>query len=468
MGFDYSRIKNPEYFGENRVPAHSDHEAFVSKEELLTGENSMRMSLNGHWKFHHALNNAQVIPGFESAEYDCRTWADIVVPAHIQMEGYGIPQYANTQYPWDGYQDVKHDDIPTDYNPVASYAKYFALPEDFAGKRVFVDFAGAESCIAVWLNGHYVGFSGDTFTPHAFELTEYLVPGENKLACRVDRWSAGSWMEDQDFFRFSGLFRDVTLYAIPEVHVEDIRVKTLLDDQYTDAVLDVALKLESAENAPACKVVLTLKDGCKSVLSAEYDAAAEVNAAIDVKAPKLWSSEEPNLYTLEIAVMNGDELVEITHQRVGFRRFELIDCVMHLNGKRIVFKGANRHDFCAESGRAITRDKVERDLLIMKRNNINAVRTSHYPNNTWLYDLCDELGLYVIAENNLESHGTWQLLSPKENPYEYAMPCDHEEWKGMMLDRVNTCYQRDKNHPSSVIWSLGNESFGGTVLLDMC
>ncbi|MBR5287429.1 MAG: DUF4981 domain-containing protein [Clostridia bacterium] len=468
MGFDYSRIKNPEFFGENRVPAHSDHEVFVSLEEMASGENSLRMSLNGHWKFHHALNNAQVISGFESAEYDCRTWADIVVPAHIQMEGYGIPQYANTQYPWDGYQDVKHDEIPTDYNPVASYVKYFVLPEDFAGKRVFVDFAGAESCITVWLNGHYVGFSGDTFTPHAFELTEYLVPGENKLACRVDRWSAGSWMEDQDFFRFSGLYRDVTLYAIPEVHVQDIRVKTLLDDQYTDAMLDVALKLEIAETAPKAKVVLTLKDGLKTVVSAEYDAAAEMALAFDVKAPKLWSSEEPNLYTLEIAVMDGDKLVEIMQQRVGFRRFELIDCVMHLNGKRIVFKGTNRHDFCAETGRAITVEKIRRDLLIMKRNNINAVRTSHYPNHSALYDLCDELGLYVIAENNLESHGTWQLLMPKEKPYEYAMPCDHEEWKGMMLDRVNNCYQRDKNHPSIVIWSLGNESFGGTVLLDMC
>jgi len=467
MGFDYSRIKNPEYFGENRVPAFSDHEAFVSREELLTGENSMRMSLNGHWKFHHALNNAQVIPGFEAADFDCHTWADIVVPAHIQMEGYGIPQYANVQYPWEGYEDVKHDEIPTDYNPVASYAKYFVLPEDFAGKRVFITFAGAESCVAVWLNGQYVGFSADTFTPHTFELTEYLVEGENKLACRVDRWSAGSWLEDQDFFRFSGLFRDVTVFAIPEVHVQDIRVKTLLDDQYTDAVLDVALKLEIAEAAAACKVVLTLKDGEETVVSGEYAAAKEIDAAFDVKAPKLWSSEEPNLYTLEIAVMDGDKLVEITHQRVGFRRFELIDCVMHLNGKRIVFKGTNRHDFCAESGRAITREKIERDLLIMKRNNINAVRTSHYPNASWLYELCDELGLYVIAENNLESHGTWDVVEAGMHPVEYAMPSNHMEWKGMMLDRVNSCYQRDKNHPSIVIWSLGNESFGGKVLHEM-
>lgn len=467
MGFDYSRIKNPEYFCENRVPAHSDHEAFISMEELATGENSMRMSLNGHWKFHHALNQAQTIPGFEAMDYDCHPWADIVVPAHIQMEGYGIPQYANVQYPWEGYQDVKHDEIPTDFNPVASYVKYFGVPEAFVGKRVFVTFAGAESCVAVWLNGQYVGFSADTFTPHTFELTPYLIEGENKLACRVDRWSAGSWLEDQDFFRFSGLFRDVTLYAIPEVHVQDIRVKTLLDDAYTDAVLDVALKLEIAENAPACKVRLTLKDGDDEIVSGEYGAQGEVNAALDVKAPKLWSSEAPNLYTLEIAVMDGERLVEVIHQRVGFRRFELIDCVMHLNGKRIVFKGTNRHDFCAESGRAITREKVLRDLLIMKRNNINAVRTSHYPNASWLYELCDELGLYVIAENNLESHGTWDLVEAGVRPFEYAMPCDHEEWKGMMFDRVNNCYQRDKNHPCVLIWSLGNESFGGTVLLEM-
>lgn len=468
MNFAYENLKNPAYFAENKVAAHSDHVAYASREEMETGVNSLRKSLNGCWKFHHALNQGQFISGFEAAEFDCHTWADIPVPAHIQMEGYGIPQYANVQYPWDGYQAVAHDQIPQDYNPIASYVKYFTLPEAMKGKRVFVSFDGAESCVAVWLNGKYVGFAADSFTAHAFELTDYLTEGENKLACRVDRWSAGSWLEDQDFFRFSGLFRDVYLYAIPEVHVQDIRVKTLLDDHYTDAVLDVALKLELGAQAAGAKIRLVLKDGEDTVLADEQDAAEQMHFALDVKAPKLWSSEKPNLYTMELtAVSEAGKEIEAVNQRVGFRRFEMKNGMMHLNGQRIVFKGANRHDFCAETGRAITREKILRDLLIMKRGNINAVRTSHYPNHSALYELCDELGLYVIAENNLESHGTWSVVEEGKHPAEYALPSNHEEWKGMLLDRVNSTYQRDKNHPSVLIWSLGNESFGGSVLHEM-
>ena len=467
MPFEYENLKSPAFFQENRLPAHSDHPFFASREELSVGKSSFVHSLNGCWKFHHALNAGQVIPGFESAAFDCHDWADIAVPAHIQMEGYGIPQYANTQYPWDGCEDVAIGEIPKRFNPVACYVKYFAVPESFSGKRVFVRFNGAESCVAVWLNGHYVGFSSDSFTPHAFELTPYLVPGENKLACRVERWSAGSWLEDQDFFRFSGLFRDVELYAIPDAHVQDIRIKTLLDDEYKDAVLDVALKLNLAENAPDCKLLFKLLWDGETVLTAEADAAADVQLSLPVAAPKLWSSEAPNLYTLEIALMNGDELLEIIPQRVGFRRFEMKNCIMHLNGKRIVFKGTNRHDFCAETGRAITREKILRDLLIMKKHNINAVRTSHYPNHSALYELCDELGLYVIAENNLETHGVWDQVVRGKKPIEFALPGNRMEWLDILLDRVNSTYQRDKNHPCVLIWSCGNEAFGGDVIYEM-
>ncbi len=232
MNFDVSKLKDPMFFEENRIAAHSDHVAYADMEELSRGETSLRYSLNGLWKFHHALNAGQVVAGFEAADFDSRGWADIRVPAHIQMEGYGVPQYANVQYPWDGFQRVEIGEIPQEYNPVASYIKTFFVPEQMVGKRLFISFQGAESCIAVWLNGHYVGFSSDSFTPSDFELTQYLVEGENKLACRVERWSAGSWLEDQDFMRFSGIFRDVYLYAIPKAHIADIRVKTLLDDSY--------------------------------------------------------------------------------------------------------------------------------------------------------------------------------------------------------------------------------------------
>lgn len=229
MNFDASKLKDPSFFAENRVAAHSDHAAYANLDELAQGESSLRMSLNGLWKFHHARNAGQVIPGFEAAAYDCTGWADIRVPAHIQMEGYGAPKYANMQYPWDGCQQVEIGEIPQEFNPVACYIKTFYLPEGMADKRVFVSFQGAESCIALWCNGQYVGFASDSLTPSEFELTPYLTAGENRLSCRVERWSAGSWLEDQDFIRFSGIFRDVYLYAIPAAHVADLRVKTLMD-----------------------------------------------------------------------------------------------------------------------------------------------------------------------------------------------------------------------------------------------
>lgn len=466
MNFDYNNLKDPAYFAENRVPAHSDHIAYANAAELAAGESSLRRSLNGYWKFFHALNERQVIPGFEAADYDCRPWADIPVPAHIQMEGYGTPQYCNVQYPWDGLEQLEIGELPERFNPVACYVKYFFLPEAMRGKRVFVSFQGAESCVAVWLNGHYIGFSSDSFTPSDFELTEHLVEGENKLACRVYRFSAGSWLEDQDFMRFSGLFRDVFLYAKPEAHIEDVRVKTLLDDDYRDARLEVKLTL----NAPAgWRLKLTLKDGEKTVAEAER-AGTDETAEFDlpVQDPRKWSSEDPYLYDLGIAVCAADGTsCEVVRQRVGFRRFEIKDGLMLLNGKRIVFKGTNRHDYRAEVGRAVTPELIRRDLITMKRNNINAVRTSHYPNHSALYALCDELGLYVIDENNMETHGIWDLVARGAKPLEYMLPGDRMDWKDILLDRVNSTYQRDKNHPSVLIWSCGNESMCGEVIYEM-
>lgn len=468
MNFDASRLRDPAFFGENRVAAHSDHIAYASMEELHAGETSLRFSLNGLWKFHHALNAAQVIPGFEAADYDSRGWADIRVPAHIQMEGYGAPQYANVQYPWDGYQDVAIGEIPTEYNPVACYIKTFFVPEQMVGKRVFVSFQGAESCVAVWLNGHYVGFSGDSFTPSEFELTPYLTGGENKLACRVERWSAGSWLEDQDFMRMSGLFRDVYLYAIPKAHIADIHIKTLLDDRCTDASLDLSAQMELDESVGACSVSVELLEHGEVVAAAERKAEKTLALQFAVQAPKLWSSEQPNLYDLFLTVRDSSgEMLEVIHERVGFRRFEMKNGVMTLNGRRIVFKGVNRHDFCTDSGRAVPAETLRRDLLTMKRNNINAVRTCHYPNPSALYALCDELGLYVIDETNMETHGTWETIERGKRDIAYALPGNRMEWAPMMLDRVNSMFQRDKNHACILIWSCGNESFGGDVIYEM-
>ena len=466
MKFDYNRIKDPGYFAENRAPAHSDHLCYASLEELAAGESSLRLSLNGPWKFHYALNIHQAPEGFEQPDYDCGGWADIPVPAHVQMEGYGVPQYCNIQYPWDGYEALDPGQIPKDFNPVMSYIKRFYLPEGFAGKRVFVSFQGAESCVAVWLNGHYIGFSSDSFTPHDFELTEYLVDGENRLACRLVRFSAGSWLEDQDFMRFSGLYREVFLYARPAIHVEDLCVTTPLADDFASGTLNVGARLEARSD---WRVRLTLRDGEATVARAEQRGSGEdVSFSIPVDAPKLWSSEHPNLYDLLIEVMDGEgATVEAVAQKVGFRRFEIVDGIMKLNGVRVVFKGVNRHDYCAETGRAVPDWKYRRDLMTMKRLNINAVRTSHYPNASLLYALCDELGLYVIDENNMETHGIWDRYMHGYIGIDGLLPGNRADWKDILLDRVNSLVQRDKNHPCVVMWSCGNESMGGDVIYEM-
>ena len=467
MTFNFENLKSPAYFAENRIPAHSDHIAYASRCEWAAGENSLRHSLNGLWKFHFARNHEQIVEGFEQPGFNCRPWADIVVPAHIQMEGYGVPQYCNVQYPWDGSEQIDPGEIPTEDNPVACYVKYFTLPEHFAGKRVHITFEGAESCVAVWLNGHYVGFSSDSFTPDEFDLTPYLIEGENKLACRVYRFTAGSWLEDQDFMRFSGLYRDVYLTAIPDVHLTDLHIKTLLDDAYENAVLDVKAKLAVSERAGAYALRLRLTDGAYVYATAEA-AGKDLHIELPVKSPRLWSSEAPNLYALEITLVDGEgREIEYVCEMVGFRRFEIIDRVMHLNGKRIVFKGVDRHDYCAETGRAVPEWKVRRDLITMKKNNINAIRTSHYPNASCLYRIADELGLYVIDEANMETHGVWDMCMQGRKPWEELLPGDKMEWQDILLDRVNSVFERDKNHACVLMWSCGNESASGSVIQSM-
>ena len=462
--FQYEKVKDPAWFQENRAAAHSDHRYYGSMEEMEQKQENFRYSLNGLWKFHYANNYHSTIPGFESMDYCCRSWDDIHVPAHIQMEGYDRPQYANVQYPWEGWEELEPGQIPTRFNPVASYVKYFEVPEKMKGKRVFISFQGAESGIAVWLNGSYVGYSEDTFTPSEFELTPYLQEGENKLAAQVLKFTSSSWCEDQDFFRFSGIYRVVYLYAVPEVHVEDMRIRTLLDDTFTKADLEIVLK---ATAKGSVKIALS-KDG--NVLMTEESAlGSDTRLVMKVDNPALWSAESPVLYDLLFQVFdNAGTLTEVIPYRVGFRRFEMKDNIMMLNGRRIVFKGVNRHEFSSVSGRHVSREELVKDIVTMKRNNINAIRTCHYPDGSDIYDLCDEYGLYMIAENNLESHGSWDSQAEKKEPdLNKVVPCDHPEWLGMMLDRVNSMYQRDKNHTAILIWSCGNESFGGKDIYEM-
>ncbi len=459
--FDESRLRDPGYFRENRLDAHSDHTFFLSGAERDSGSMTLRESLNGLWKFFYARNPGQVIPGFEAPEYDCRGWEDIPVPAHLQTEGYGTPQYCNTQYPWNGTEELLPGDIPTEFNPVGCYVKTFFLPERMKGRRVFVSFQGAESCVAVWLNGTYIGFSSDSFTPHEFELTGALKDGENKLACRVYRWCAGSWLEDQDFLRFSGLYRDVYLYAIPQAHVWDLRVTAEPDGG--EGRLDWRIRADAPEGS---RMTVCLKDG--DAVLAEGACAVNGGAAsgtLRAASPELWSAEKPRLYDLtwELAAPGGE--TEYGAQRIGFRKVEIRDAVLRVNGVRVVFKGINRHDFCGETGRAVPEAKIREALVVMKRSNINAIRTSHYPNAGALYRLCDELGLYVIDENNLETHGMWDLRHA--GAVKDMFPGDRMEWAPLLTDRVTSMVERDKNHPCVLIWSCGNESLTGKVILEM-
>ncbi|WP_461900277.1 beta-galactosidase, LacZ type [Roseburia intestinalis] len=474
MSFEKKKIHDPKFFKENCMAAHSDHVAYANETEAEEKKSSFRLLLDGIWKFHYARNYTQTVNGFEAETFDCKCWEDIRVPAHIQMEGYDIPQYVNIQYPWDGREDVWRDAVPSEFNPVASYVKYFTLPEGFRKSGLYISFQGVESGFALWLNGHYVGYSEDSFTPSDFDLTPYVKEGENKLAVQVFKWTSSSWCEDQDFYRFSGIFRSVYLYTMPKVHVYDLKVQPVVDEAVLNADLLVTMQMRGEGKA---RLTLTgsrnysvLEEKEEQIIFSEElpVSEGEVHFEKEVKKPDLWSAEIPNLYTLTIECFDQNgERSELVSQRIGFRRFEMKDGIMTLNGKRIVFKGVNRHEFSSKTGRAVTREEVLKDIVTMKQNNINAIRTCHYPDASIIYDLCDEYGLYMIAENNLESHGSWDAAMHGSVPKDTIVPGDNMDWEPMMLDRVNSCYQRDKNHPAVLIWSVGNESYGGKVIFDM-
>ena len=460
--FDYSLVKDPQYFKDGRMDAHSDHTYYRDGEEVQEKETSFRYDLNGIWKFHYARNYGSAIPEFEKTEYCCKDWDDIRVPAHIQMEGYDVPQYANVQYPWEGHEDIHPGEITEHFNPVASYVKYFEVPEEMQGKRLFISFQGAESGIALWLNGHFVGYSEDSFTPSEFELTEYVKEGENKLAAQVFKWTASSWCEDQDFFRFSGIYRDVYLYTVPEAHVYDLQIRAIPDETLSAAALEIRTNTWGKG-----EVKITLSKDGETVIEDKKALDGEEIYAWKVENPVLWSAEDPQLYDLTMEIYNeSGELQEVIPQKVGFRRFEMKDGIMTLNGKRIVFKGVNRHEFSSVSGRHVSEEELRKDLKIMKQNNINAIRTCHYPDASLIYELCDEYGIYMIDETNLESHGSWDIAEFTKD-YTYVVPHDKPEWLDMMLDRANSMYQRDKNHAAILIWSCGNESFGGKDIFEM-
>lgn len=455
-------LSYPEVFAVNRKPAHSDHFYYETMEEAVKEqEMPLRQSLNGAWYFSYAENPKKRKADFYKAEYDCKNFDTIQVPGHIQTQGYDRCQYINTMYPWDGKEFLRPPMVSEEYNPVGSYVKYFTVHENLKGKETFISFQGVETACYVWLNGTFIGYSEDSFTPAEFELTPYLVDGENKLAVEVYKRSSASWIEDQDFWRFSGIFREVYLYAVPKIHIEDLFVKSTLDKTYTNGVLDLKITLSGDTD---CKITAALMDARQKVLYRHTMAGTkECTLRTEIPSIQPWSGEIPYLYQLFLSVEDSQgNLIEVVPQKVGFRSFEMIDRVMHLNGKRIVFKGVNRHEFNVRSGRCITEEDMLWDIQFMKKHNINAVRTSHYPNQSLWYRLCDTYGIYLIDEANLESHGSWQKLGVCEPSWN--VPGDHPEWKECVVDRARSMFERDKNHPSIVIWSCGNESYAGTCI----
>ena len=453
-------LSDPEVFEVNRKTPHSDHLYYETLEEAVAeAPMALRQSLNGTWLFSYAKNPSLRVKDFYKTDFDCSAFDAIQVPGHIQTQGYDEMMYINTQYPWDGTEFLRPPHISETYNPVGSYVKFFQVDETLKDKPVSISFQGVEVAFYVWLNGHFVGYSEDSFTPAEFQLDEYLTEGTNKLAVEVYKRSSAIWLEDQDFWRFSGIFRDVYLYAVPQTHVEDLLVRSTLDEAYRDGKLEVTAKLSGALTG---KVSLTLKDAeGQNVYVDTAPAAQEVRFQTVLPEVKKWSAEKPNLYQLYLCIEDAQgNLVEAVPADVGFRTFEMKNGVMHINGKRILFRGVNRHEFNCKRGRAITEEDMLWDIRFMKRHNLNAVRTCHYPDQSLWYKLCDRYGVYLIDETNLESHGSWQKLGACEPSWN--VPGNHEEWKACCVDRANSMYQRDKNHASILMWSLGNESYAGT------
>ena len=444
-------LANPEIYEVNREKAHSDH-------TYTTKDGNLRQSLNGTWKFNYTEHPDSRPADFYKTDFDVTSFDDIIVPGHIQLQGYDKPQYVNTQYPWEGHEQLVPPQIPKKGNPVGSYVKLFDVDKKLLGKETFISFQGVETAIYVWLNGEFVGYSEDSFTPSEFNITPYLKEKNNKLAVEVYRYSTASWLEDQDFWRFSGIFRDVYLYAVPEIHVRDMKVIADYDYENGNGILATELDI-IGDSDYEIKLTLTDKNGIKV-----YEGnTANVSASIPDIMP--WSAEQPNLYTITAEISSDSEIIETAETKIGFRTFELKDGIMCLNGKRIVFKGINRHEWNAEGGRVVTEDDMLWDIRFMKQNNINAVRTCHYPNNSLWYQLCDEYGIYLIAETNLESHGTWQKMGACEPSIN--VPASLPEWKEACLDRARSMYERDKNHASVLIWSCGNESYCGDDIAAM-
>ena len=461
--FTTAWLSNPEIFSVNEQPAASDHEFFANAQEMAEGWSSLVRSLDGKWKAHFAMNPAGAPDALLTGSIMDGGLRDINVPCEFQLENpeWDPPQYVNTQYPWDGHEDLKAPEVSEKYNPTVTCVKTFPLSLKDLQHRIILHLAGVEAAVLVYLNGHEVGYAEDSFTSHSFNISKCARVGENRLVLRVFKRCSGSWLEDQDFWRYSGIHRSVSLHFWPENHLADIRVRTPLTDNYTTAHLDALLTVTG--RGGQARVSLAERGG--NVLYEETKAVSgqnQVQFEGVIPGVKLWSAEEPNLYQLTVTLTNDmGRVTEVSRTMVGFRQFEMINKIMCLNGKRVVFHGVNRHEFDCDHGRVVSKETLLKDIRICKSLNINAIRTSHYPNVSDFYRACDEYGLYVIDETNIETHGSWAPM------HDWVVPGDKPEWHAPVIARGNGMLQRDKNHACVLMWSCGNESWGGCNLFDL-
>ena len=477
MNADMKWLDNPEVFKVNQLAPNSDHSYYSDYSDMKKEKNPLFQSLNGQWEFSYSKNVKSRPVNFYEETFDASGFDKIMVPGHIELAGYDKIRYINTMYPWEGkeYHRGAYSMEATgaekgmfseaEYNPVGSYIKYFDLDKSMCGKRIHICFEGVEEAMYLWLNGQFVGYAEDSFTPSEFDLTPYIKEKGNVLAVQVHKMSTAAFLEDQDFFRFFGIFRNVTLKAIPDVHMDDVWFQPVLNQDHVSGSVSVSMKV-SAPDAQNITADFILKDreenlaAEKSVQLKKENDHLKGTICIDLETVRLWDNHDPYLYHAYVELKAEDgSLAEVIPYDIGFRRIEIIDKIIYLNGKRLIITGVNRHEWNPKTGRCIGLEDMKADIACMLRNNINSVRTCHYPDQIPWYYMCDNAGIYVMAETNLESHGSFQKLGAIEPSCN--VPGSFPQWKEAVLDRARNNFETFKNHTSVLFWSLGNESYAG-------
>lgn len=457
---------NLKVLGINKEKPHATFLSFDSAKEALEKNrfsSPYYKSLSGTWKFHWVKSPAERPVDFYKESYEVSSWDEIPVPYNWEVLGYGIPIYVNHKYefadPRTPITEVefngdfpKQPQIPVEYNPVGSYRRDFTVPPNWDGRRIFVQFGAVKAAFYLWVNGQYVGYSQGSKTPAEWEITKYLKKGRNMIAAEVYRWCDGSYLECQDFWRISGIERDVFLYSTPQTRIQDFFVRTDLDKDYKDASLNAAVTLDGKIKNNSVEVQLFDENNHLVARKIEDVASSTQNINIAIENPSKWTAETPKLYTVVLNLYNKSKIIQSTSTKVGFRKVELINTQLCVNGVSILIKGVNRHEHNMHTGHSVTKEDTEKDIQLMKQLNINAIRTCHYPQEEYLYELADKYGLYVFDEANIESHGMY---------YGKESLAKDPKWTASHVDRVVSMIERDKNHPSIIVWSMGNEAGNG-------